>query len=115
MSARSLASLSSDVSSSLARLEASLAARSLASDCSEVSSSLARLEALLPDRIGSGGLFFKRGLGGLTKNVVQRLLYLRGNLVTLMICSTRGGEGSNGSDGRRVCLLEEPINATVAV
>jgi hypothetical protein len=26
---------------------------------------------------------------------------------------TRGGEGSNGSDGRIVCLLQEPINATV--
>ena len=31
----------------------------------------------------------------------------------MIICITRGGEGSNGSDGRIVCLLQEPINATV--
>jgi hypothetical protein len=59
--------------------------------------------------------FFKRGLGGLTRNVIQRSLYLGGNVVPLLICRTRGGEGSNGSDGRRVCLLEEPINATCTV
>ena len=48
-----------------------------------------------------------------TINVIQRVLYLGGNVVTLIICITRGGEGSNGSDGRIVCLLKEPINATV--
>ena len=45
------------------------------------------------NRIGSGGLVLGGGLGGLMQNIIQRLLYLGGNVVKLMICRTRGGEG----------------------
>ena len=71
------------------------------------------MQCVRANKMGSGGLFLNRGRGGLLIYVIQRVLYLGVNVVTLIICMTRGGEGSNGSDGGIVCLLQEPINATV--
>ena len=71
------------------------------------------MQCVRANKMGSGGLFLDRGRGSLLINVIQRVLYLGGSVVTLIICITRGGEGSNGSGGRVVCLLQEPINATV--
>ena len=60
------------------------------------------MQSVRANRMGSGGLFLGRGRGGLAINVIKRVLYLGGKVVILIICMTRGGEGSNESDGRIV-------------